>query len=79
MKQLRMCDLAAGKSGVVAAISEDAPLYRRLLDLGLAEGSRVTCLGRSLWGDPAAYRICGAVVGLRREDSAFVLLEVDDD
>ena len=71
---LRMSELTPGKTGVVMALNGDGPLYRRLLDLGLVEGSRVTCLGRSLWGDPAAYQICGAVIALRDCDCREILL-----
>ncbi len=71
---LQMCDLMPGRAGTVVSLGRDTALTRRLLDLGLTEGSRVECVGRSLWGDPSAYRICGAVIVLRRRDCAQVCL-----
>ena len=69
-----MSELEPGMSGEVASLSNSGSMRQRLQDLGLIEGSRVTCLGKSLWGDPAAYRICGAVIALRRADCAQILL-----
>ena len=45
---------------------------RRVQDLGLVPGTRVTCVRRALSGDPIAYRIRGAVVALRKCDAAQI-------
>ena len=71
---VRMCDLMPGRGGTVVSLGVETALSHRLLDLGLTEGSRVECVGRSLWGDPSAYRICGAVIVLRRRDCEQVCL-----
>lgn len=46
---------------------------RRLLDLGLTEGTWVTCVQKAPSGDPSAYLIRGAVVALRRADADRVI------
>ena len=69
-----MSELEPGMIGEVLSLRHSGSMMRRLVDLGLIEGTRVTCLGRSLWGDPAAYEICGAVVALRRVDCEQILL-----
>jgi len=71
-----MSELLPGMTGEVASLQIDGSMRHRLMDLGLVEGSRVTCLGKSLWGDPSAYEICGAVIALRRADCSQVLLRV---
>lgn len=71
---LRLCDLAPGQRGVVGELETVGPMRRRLLDIGLVQGAPVECLGRSPVGDPAAYLIRGAVIAIRREDSAGVVL-----
>ena len=48
---------------------------RRLTDLGLVRGTRVTCILRSPAGDPCAYLIRGALIALRRADADGVSLE----
>ena len=73
-KTLRMSELRPGMSGVVVSLNHAGSMRRRLIDLGLIEGRRITCLGRSVWGDPAAYEICGAVIAIRRSDCEHILL-----
>jgi len=50
-------------------------MRRRLMDIGLVEGTQVMCVQQAPSGDPVAYGIRGAVIALRREDAAGVLLE----
>jgi ferrous iron transport protein A len=50
-------------------------MRRRLLDMGLIEGTRVECLQKSPAGDPVAYFVRGAVIALRSEDSAGIWVE----
>ncbi len=45
-----------------------------LLDLGFTQGAVVECLFVSPMGDPIAYRVRGAAVALRREQSGKVLV-----
>jgi ferrous iron transport protein A len=49
-------------------------MRRRMLDIGLAPGTEVECLGRSPAGDPSAYLIRGAVIAIRASDGHDVLL-----
>ncbi len=69
-----LSSLGEGETGQVAGLSAAGSLRRRLLDIGLTEGTRVRCLLHSPFGDPAAYEIRGAVFALRQEDSRQVLL-----
>lgn len=45
---------------------------RRMLDLGLVPGTRVEIIRRSPLGDPTAYKIRGAIIALRREESSQI-------
>jgi DtxR family Mn-dependent transcriptional regulator len=45
---------------------------RRLLDLGLVPGTRVTAELTSASGDPVAYDIRGALIALRREQASWI-------
>ena len=66
--------LAPGHRAWVGEISAQGELRRRLRDLGFVPGAQVECLGRSPLGDPAAYRVRGAVVALRRRDAQRIAL-----
>lgn len=70
---MNLANLTPGHSAVVTGLG--GPLYGRLRDLGLIEGTRVECLMKSPLGDPSAYLIRGAVIALRRSDAGEV--EID--
>lgn len=70
-----LCALREGESAFVTEVHADDSMQRRLLDLGLIPGTRVTCMGKSPAGDPCAYLIRGAVIALRGTDAAGVALE----
>ena len=53
-------------------IKSNAGLRQRLRNLGLIEGTNITCVHKSPLGDPTAYLIRGAVIALRSEDSSRV-------
>ena len=64
--------LKPGEEAVVTSISGE---NRRLRDLVLIEGTKVKCVLKSPLGDPAAYKIRGAVIAIRREDAADIKVE----
>ncbi len=65
--------LRDGQQARVAALHLSGGMRRRVQDLGLVPGTRVTCVRRrALSGDPIAYRIRGAVVALRKCDAAQI-------
>lgn len=73
-----MCALKRGQSGCVCGLCVNGSTRRRLQDIGLVSGTRVTCIQRSPLGDPTAFCIRGAIIALRREDSSKVLVELCD-
>ncbi len=70
-----LSDLRPGQRALVLALYAQGGMRRRLRDIGLIENTQVECLGVSPGGDPAAYRIRGAVIALRREDGKTVEIE----
>lgn len=70
-----LSDLAPGQSARVKALTSSGSIRRRLLDIGLTQGTQVDCLSKSPSGDPKAYGIRGAVIAIRQEDGKNVLLE----
>lgn len=74
MKQLHVLGgLREGETARVERVNASGGMGRRLLDLGLTEGTWVTCVQKAPSGDPSAYAIRGAVVALRRTDADQVL------
>ncbi len=76
MKQTRgLNTLTEGSSGYVSEIRTTGSMRRRLFDIGLIPGTKVFCLQRSLFGDPVAFLIRGAVIALREEDTKDILIQ----
>jgi DtxR family Mn-dependent transcriptional regulator len=68
--------LAIGESGAVLRISPrcQGAERRRLLDLGILPGTVIQAEMVSPSGDPMAYRIRGALIGLRKEQADLIQL-----
>ncbi len=71
---LSLSDLGVGQSGTVYHIATTGAMRRRLLDLGVIEGTRIQCIHKSPSGNPVAYTIRGAVIALRTDDSKMIHL-----
>ena len=74
MEYIPLHALSCGKWGIVEFVNSNSPLYRRMLDLGITEGTPIQNLMRSPSGDPTAYIIRGAVIALRKKDAADILV-----
>jgi DtxR family Mn-dependent transcriptional regulator len=63
-----------GESARVVGLSRACrgPQRRRLLDLGVVPGTRITARLTAAGGDPVAYEIRGALIALRREQAEWV-------
>ncbi len=64
--------LAVGDRLWVTLLGGEESIKKRLIDLGLCEGSEVRCIGEAPLGDPRAYFVKGAILCLRRRDAAQV-------
>ncbi|MDR2933101.1 MAG: ferrous iron transport protein A [Oscillospiraceae bacterium] len=72
--QKNLTNLKTGDSARVKALLATGGIRRRLMDLGLVEGTTVKCVQESPSGDPVAYGIRGAIIALRREDAGTILV-----
>lgn len=72
--QKNLTSLAEGEIAHVLSLCNTGTMKRRLQDLGLVEGTQVACIQKSPYGDPVAYNIRGAIIALRCEDAAGVLV-----
>ena len=67
--------LHEGQQARVLSILESGAMRRRLQDIGLIEGTTVECVQKSPAGDPVAYGIRGAIVALRAEQAAAIIVQ----
>ena len=75
MRQFPLCDMETNTYATVVRLETKGELRKRLMDIGLVEGTTVECVRKSPAGDPKAYLIRGAVIALRNEDAATVIAE----
>lgn len=72
---LRLCDLKTYEEAEVIRLCNKGPLRRRLRDMGLIEGTGITCILISPCGNPKAYNIRGAVIAIRNEDAKDIYIK----
>ena len=65
-----------GKVAKIKSLSSKGSIRRRLLDIGLIEGTKISSLYKGPSGDPIAYLIRGAVIAIRKEDSSNIFVEI---
>jgi len=74
-----LSQLMPGQSAAVKYLKTSGAMRQRLLDLGLTEHTKVICLGKSPFGDPAAYLIRGAVIAIRNADAREIIIDQLED
>jgi ferrous iron transport protein A len=77
--QILLDQLPMGQSGRVASLKTGGSVKRRMLDLGIVEGTLIEALYRSPSGNPVAYLIRGAVIALRSDDSEKIMVVPEGD
>lgn len=75
--ELPLDKLPMGKTGIVAALLPEAAARRRLMDLGIVDGTEIRPLYKSASGDPAAYLIRGAVIALRADTAGKIRMRAE--
>lgn len=69
-------DLKINEPGIVESLSCNGSLKRRLLDLGIIKGTKITPILKSPSGDPTAFEIRGTLIALRKEDAKLIKIEM---
>ena len=74
MPERNLTNLHEGERAMVVSLLNESGIKRRLQDLGLVENTWVNCVQKCPQGDMVAYGIRGAIIALRAEDAAGVLV-----
>lgn len=67
-------DLKVGQKCVIEKILTSGSMRRRFYDIGLIENTEIECVLKSPAGDPKAYLIRGAVIAIRNENCAEIMI-----
>lgn len=66
-----------GQSGIIDSVSGEGALRRRLLDMGLTPGTRVSVRKVAPFGDPLELVLRGYELTLRGEDARIIRMKRD--
>lgn len=75
-REIPLDQLPPGRKANVAALTSDGSARRRMLDLGIIDGTEIESLYKSPSGNPVAYLIRGAVIALRSDVSEKIIVSV---
>lgn len=73
-EHITLNQLPIGKKANVRLLTSDGAARRRMLDLGVIDGTLIEPLYKSPFGDPVAYLIRGAVIALRSDVSEKIIV-----
>ncbi len=77
-QQMLLCDAPEDMDVIISSVACADDMRKRLQELGLMEGSRVRRLFSAAFGDPKAYLVREAVLGIRNRDAAQILCKEAD-
>ena len=72
-----LCALCPGQTGRISMMALKGCLQRRLISMGLIEGTKIQCLRVSPSGSPILYRVRGMMLALRRCDAKHIYVAVE--
>lgn len=72
---MNLYQLPLNSIGIIDKLNCTGNIRRRLLDLGLVKGTKITPVFKSPSGDPIAYEIRNTLIALRKEDSELIDLK----
>ncbi len=68
-------ELKPNKSGIVIKIEGQGVLKRRLFDMGITPGTKITVRKMAPLGDPMEIELRGYVMGIRKEEANKIIIE----
>ena len=69
---MKLNELKINKTGKIFEINCENDIKRRLLDLGMIKGTKITPVLISPSGDPKAFDIRGTLIAIREEDTKLI-------
>ncbi len=75
MNELTLNDIRTGSSAVVTKIGSLGSLKRRLIDMGITPGVKITVRKVAPLGDPIEIRLRGYELSIRRSEAINILVK----
>ena len=74
----KLDQIEKGETGLVRSVEGDGKVRRRLFDMGVTPGAKVTLRKKAPFGDPIEVTIRGYELSLRKAEAELVNIEVED-
>lgn len=68
-------DLTVGERGIIIELKTESKLKRRLIDMGVTDGSEVTFLRTAPLGDPIEFMVRGYRLSIRKSEAKKIIVE----
>lgn len=78
MGQMMLRNMKKNQSGTITAVKVAGELGRRIREMGLVPGTRITIQGRAPLYDPVALRVMGGTLTLRNDEADYIEIEVEE-
>ncbi len=78
MSTVPLRSLKEGQQAIIAGVSAQGELGRRIRDMGLIPGAELQVVGRAPLRDPVALRLQGFTLSLRNNEADYITVEVAD-
>ena len=69
--------MTPGQKGKIIGFTDDSPLARRLVELGVVPGRLVTYLRNAPFRDPLEIRVGSCCLSLRHSEAELVTVELE--
>lgn len=74
----KLDEFKIGETGLIKKVEGEGKLRRRLFDMGVTPGARVSLRKKAPLGDPIEVTIRGYELTLRKSEANLVTLEMED-
>lgn len=71
-----LSQLAPSETGVIIRVVGGGPIQRRIVDMGMVPGTRITVQKFAPLGDPMEIKVKGFNLSLRKDEAANIEVEV---
>ena len=78
MKKITLRKMEKKQSGIISAVKISGDLGRRIREMGLVPGTKITVIGRAPLFDPVSLRVMGFTLTLRNSEADYIEVEVMD-
>ncbi len=79
MKYKTINDLSVGESALILSINCEGAMKRRLIDMGITPGVKVTLYKIAPLGDPLELKLRGYMLSIRRSEAKNILVKREID